>query len=325
MSFIMEVKERDRILSSLDEVQKNFIQQHLKRGKRTAFANHMARSKGLILPENSPSEELELLLDEWILEDFIDNGYVNPETPCECGKPLRYQYIVKHKGTGIVKRFGITHFEEHTGIPPNLVQEIINGFNFIDYEMDELLYKLDSNWQLTNEIPFIPEDYVFPTDIQEHITYNVPLLNRQIKRLKHYILAALEEKQLNRNEINLFPTDDFPFEFNAIQGKDNQVSIQDTLFDNDHLSPREIGQKDFPISLYENEIKIFLLKGISSARVICELLIKEKGAARERYITGKPKIYTAVCLHLDSLVKNGDIELLHTKYTEDRFYRIISK
>jgi len=316
MTVILTTKERDRILNSLDDTQADFLQLHLKRGKKTVFANYMARDKGLVFPEDVPSEEIEILLDEWILEDFIDNGFVNPETPCECGRPLRYQYIVKHKGTGTVRRFGITHFEEHTGIPPNLIKVIVNGFNFIDYELDELLYKIGTGWQLQDELPFIPDDYSFPKDMQQHVNANVPLLNRQVKRLKLAYIAALEEEQLLRRQIEV--------EVRSTQNNiidEEQAPWQETFFENQDLPVIEIGHKDFVIAEYRDVIKKYLDQGISSARVICELLIKEHRASRERYSTSKPKIYPSVCMHLETLVKQGNISLLSTKNTEDRYYK----
>ncbi len=315
MAVILTVKERDRVLSSLDDVQTNFLQLHLKRSKKTVFANHMARDKGLVFPEDVPSDEIEMLLDEWILEDYIDNGFVNPETPCECGRPLRYQYIVKHKGTGTVRRFGITHFEEHTGIPPNLIKSIVNGFNFIDYELDELLYKIDTGWQIQNELPFITEDYIFPSDIQLHVNAYIPLLNRQVKRLKLAYIAAKEEEQLLRRQIEV-----------EVRSKKNnivdeeQAPWQETFFENQELPAIDIGHKDFVIAEYRDVIMKYLDQGISSTRVLCELLIKEHGASRERYSTSKPKIYPSVCMHLETLVKQGNLSLLRIKNTEDRYY-----
>ena len=70
---------------------------------------------------------------------IFDNGFINPDTPCECGRPLRYQYIVEHKPTNEARRFGITHFEGHTGVSASIINEIKKGFNSIDYEQDELL------------------------------------------------------------------------------------------------------------------------------------------------------------------------------------------
>ncbi|MGM0806852.1 MAG: hypothetical protein ACQET8_19070 [Bacillota bacterium] len=69
MAVILTVKERDRILSSLDAVQANFLQLHLKRGKKTVFANHMARDKGIVLPE-----------DVNVTSQFIKHSSVCPKT-----------------------------------------------------------------------------------------------------------------------------------------------------------------------------------------------------------------------------------------------------
>ncbi|MGM0806839.1 MAG: hypothetical protein ACQET8_19000 [Bacillota bacterium] len=225
-----------------------------------------------------------MLLDEWILEDYIDNGFVNPETPCECGRPLRYQYIVKHKGTGTVRRFGITHFEEHTGIPPNLIKVIVNGFNFIDYELDELLYKIDTGWQLQNELPFIPEDHPFPKDMQLHVDANVPLLNKQVKRVKTCLFSCTGGETTTRRQMEV--------EVRSKQhnrGGEERVPWQEFFFENQELPAIDIGHKDFVIAGYKDVIMKYLDQGISSARVICELLIKEHGASRERYSTSKQK------------------------------------
>ena len=139
MKITLNKEEKDLILNSLTPEQKEFIQHHAKKGKKTAFANVLAKDKGIVIPDHVSPEEAELLLDEWILVDYIDNGFINPETPCECGRPLRYQYIVEHKPTNETRRFGITHFEEHTRVSALIINEIKKGFNSIDYEQDELL------------------------------------------------------------------------------------------------------------------------------------------------------------------------------------------
>jgi Protein of unknown function (DUF3895) len=321
MPLIMEVSERDRILETLNDVQRDFIKLHLKRGKKTVFANHMAKSKGMLLPEDATSDEIEILLDEWILEDYIDNRFVNPETPCECGKPLRYQYIVKHKGSGTIRRFGITHFEEHTGIPARLVQAITKGFSFIDYEMDELLYKIETNWQLHNEIPLIPEDYEFPYDIQEHLNADVPLLERQIKRLKRDVISKFEELKLERKQKERKQAIE-QYVLNPYKFTIDHDDYQESFFEDESLPSRDIGKKDFATSDYEKEIISYLRQNVNSARVICELLIKEKKAPRDRYITGKPKIYVSICEHLDYLVQQGIVCLANKKGKDDRTYKL---
>uniref|UniRef100_UPI003F49938A DUF3895 domain-containing protein n=1 Tax=Bacillus multifaciens TaxID=3068506 RepID=UPI003F49938A len=315
-------EEREGILSSVSSKQKEFIQEHVKRGKKTVFANIMAKDKGIVLSDHATNEELEMLLDEWILEDYIDNGFVNPETKCECGRPLRYQYIVKHKRTNELRRFGISHFEEHTSIPSAVVQNIKKGFYEIDYEMDELLYKIHNNWNLNKVIPNIPDGYIVPKDIEMYLEAEVPLLDRQIKRLKEQIREFLEKREKNQEQereeiesiVDFLPTDDNQFSFGLF---DEPIERMDRE-GNYRMGYNK--QYNYSLSLYhQNEVLDYLKKGVSSTRVICELLIKNNNADPKRYITGKPKIYASVCCYLDSLVQEGVLEI-EVKDITDRVY-----
>ncbi|MGR9635250.1 hypothetical protein ACU82A_30120 [Bacillus cereus] len=116
---------------------KNYLSEFLKRGKRTAFASVLAQQKG----DNS-QEDADHISIQWTLLDFIDAGTISDELKCECGRSLRYQYIVKNLSTGKVLKFGKSHFQEHTNIPADIVKEVINGMLQIDYELDEILIKL---------------------------------------------------------------------------------------------------------------------------------------------------------------------------------------
>ncbi|MEH7075144.1 hypothetical protein [Neobacillus drentensis] len=69
----LDVKESDELLNLLCLEQKEFIEFYVKRGKKTAFANVMAADKGIVLPDSATVEEMERLIDEWVLEDYIDN------------------------------------------------------------------------------------------------------------------------------------------------------------------------------------------------------------------------------------------------------------
>ena len=120
---ILDDTTSSNILAALTEKQKNFLEQHVKRGKKTAFANVMALDKGIVLPNHATDAEIQSILDEWVLIEYIDNGKSNANTPCECGRPLRYQYIVQHQTTKETRRFGITHFAEHTGLPAHMLNK----------------------------------------------------------------------------------------------------------------------------------------------------------------------------------------------------------
>jgi hypothetical protein len=332
MNITLTNDERESLLSLLTEQQKTFIQEHVKRGKKTVFANQMAMDKGIVLPESASIDEIEMLLDEWILEDYIDNGFKNPETPCECGRPLRYQYIVKHKSTNELRRFGIKHFEEHTGIPSELVNAIKKGFTSIDYEMDELLNKIEQKWTLEEALQNIPSELILPADISAHLENNVPLLDRQIKRLKSLINEILSQRELQREEeLNRLQETEIPSITESREtydsSKDNQFTFEFDLFD-ETTDPTPVNEKKGnPIPVTNNlpdSIKnkvLYYLETVSSVRIICELLIKYQIVANQRYITGKPRIYPRVCVYLEGLVSQNVIELEEINGTDDRKYK----
>ncbi|MBU9713862.1 DUF3895 domain-containing protein [Evansella tamaricis] len=324
MALILTKEERDEIVGSLSEEQRNFILNYVKRGKKTVFANELAKDKGIVLPSNISSEELEHLLDEWVLVDYIDNGFVNPETPCECGRPLRYQYIVKHKTTNEARCFGIKHFEEHTEIPAEIVARIKNGFQTIEYEMDELLVKIKSDWNLMQEIPFLPEDFSFSKDMDLHLKNKVPLLDRQIRRLRQQVLTFMNTGESQPHERKRPEINESLLERETESKVKEPVAIN--LFTEEEM-PAPKREKDVsPHALdpqYREAVQRYLKEGVTSARVITELLIKNNGAPRERYTTRKPKLYVAVCFYLDLLVSKAKAKHIGVLELEDRYYTYI--
>lgn len=317
MNVILNKDEREHLLSSLTEQQRTFLMDHVKRGKKTVFANEMARDKGIILPEKATSEEVEMLLEEWVLENYIDNGFVNPETPCECGRPLRYQYIVRHKSTNEIRCFGITHFEEHTGIPAELVLAIKKGFTNIDYELDEILQKCAQGWKLSDVIQE-PQEITLPPDIEQFILHDIPLLDRQIKRLKTLENEFLFKQELSSSNISEY---EFPSIEENEYAADSQTAFQFDLFEEPEKVVKEATPLvDFKLSLMYREAIMKYVETVSSARIITELLIKNEFAPKERYSTGKPKIYPQVCMYLDSLISQGILQLTNIDGKTDRTY-----
>lgn len=58
---------------------------------------------------------------------------------CECGLELRYQYVIKSKNNDEVKTLGVTHFEQHTGVPPAVANKVRSGLQRIDRWLDDIL------------------------------------------------------------------------------------------------------------------------------------------------------------------------------------------
>ncbi|NLP52038.1 hypothetical protein [Bacillus sp. RO1] len=193
MKKVLSQKERDELLGSVTDSQREYLLKFLKRGKKTLFSNLIANWKASSVED----EEVEVAAASWELIDYIDAGpnWHNDSLYCACGRQLRRQYKVSNTLTGEVKAFGIQHFQEHTQIEPELVRDIIKGFERIDYELDEVLLKMVDGWTLEAEwLPDIPMDFVFPTDIAEHLNQGIPLLERQVERLRLEIRQHLKER-----------------------------------------------------------------------------------------------------------------------------------
>ena len=60
-----------------------------------------------------------------------------------------------------------------------------------------------------------------------------------------------------------------------------------------------------------------------STRDLCEILIEQYNAPKERFTTDQPKIYPQVCRILDTLVQNRHIESVETVDQSDKIYKKI--
>lgn len=309
MALSLDKEQKDIILSTLTTEQRSFLNDHVKRGKKTVFANEMAKDKGIVLPDSASSDEIEMLLEEWVLEDCIDNGFVNPLTPCQCGRPLRYQYVVKHKTSNEFRTFGIKHFEEHSGLPSKIVKEILKGFNKIDYELDDLLQKINTGWSLESDNIHLPDGFMLPKDFEAALNLGIPLLDRQINRLTRDIFQYRNEQEISGPVIQIAETSQQKYVKNEVPESENLFL---DLWGNEEPIIQKGSIEDMAYEL--------LKSGISSVRIICELLIKKHNAPPERFLTGKPKFYPYVCLHFEAFVKQGILRVEANKDMQDRQY-----
>lgn len=314
----LDLEDRDRIMGSLSDEQQDYLHNFLKRGKRTAFASVLARLKGDGLEENA-----EHISTQWMFIEYIDAGKVSNEHLCECGRPLRYQYIVKNLVTNKILKFGKDHFERHTGLPSSIVKAVLKGMYKIDCELDEILNKISSGWSLFEDlgVSSIPDDLIMPIDIREHLELELPLLDRQVMRLKGDL------RSYNSLEKNIVEENDF-VDFEINEGKEEgQASLfdEDIVFgfnlDDDNVQTvRSQPVKVKPVSIEKNisyqflsfveqEFILQFIQNVNSisVRQLCEFMIKEVGSLDKRYLTGKPHIYVHVCSYLDFLVTQGKL------------------
>lgn len=185
MKYGMTLEQRDSIMGKLSEEQRHFIHHELVRGRRTLFARQLARKKCQFIPEDAQFEDIESFIEEWDYIGFTDSGEVSPHTKCECGRSLRYQHQVLHLPTNTIRYFGIEHLQLHTGIDAKAISDIMKGFDVLDGEMNEMLCKYRDGWQLDQHLFLpLPAELEVPPDIQAHLDAKLPLLDRQLARLR---------------------------------------------------------------------------------------------------------------------------------------------
>jgi hypothetical protein len=317
MNYYFETHERTAILDNLTEDQRSFLLDQMKRGKRTLFSNELARSKGTY---RGSEQELDREIQEWEFIELLDGGLGNRPYRCECGMPLRYQYIVKNTETGEIKKFGKDHFEFHTGIPASVVKDIIKGFTQIDFELDEILYKVVHGWDsviLTMAKEF---EINLPQEIQDHIILKLPLLDRQISRLSRMVYKEKEELNKKRHLQQLEE---------MRRSRQTTVKIK-TIAPAVHTIPRANPKKISVIpnlrsplgdEVYQYIIQLIETAGTISVLEVCEEMNGISHDFKGYYDSGKPKAFGYVAMVLDQLVDQGACRL-DSKSFEDRWYSV---
>ncbi|MCG1023466.1 DUF3895 domain-containing protein [Sutcliffiella horikoshii] len=333
--------ERDSLLDTLSEPQKEFIVHFMKRGKRTQFSNLIAKWKA----ESKYEEGAEETASIWELIDYIDAGpdWSAAGLQCECGRKLRRQYIVSNTITGVTHKFGRDHFQDHTNISPELAKSIIKGFDKIDFEMDEILIKIMDGWSLENEwLSSIPEDMVFPKDIAEHLGHDIPLLERQVNRLRYEIRKYLKEcedneqakrfkEQKRLKDLKRVPTENILKEVsqeNLYKHSEKEQTEQPLPIPNRNMKSVDFNKMRLSLpKKHQDAVREIINKWPSdniSTLSICWELIKNHGANSEMYATNKkPKIYMDVQLMMNRLVEEGVLELT-SKSLDNCSYSILS-
>ncbi|GAB6507097.1 DUF3895 domain-containing protein [Bacillus wiedmannii] len=310
--------ERDIIFNGLSDEQQEYLRTFLKRGKQASFSSVLARLKG-----GESEDDAEHISTQWILIDYIDAGEVSHDYLCECGRPLRYQYVVKNLVTDKILKFGKNHFEEHTGLSSEIVSAVIKGMHKIDKELDEILSKISSEWSLiaSLDVDFIPDDLVVPSDIQEHFDLGLPLLDRQIVRLKEEI--RIHNSSMKKNQFELDNVD-------LLEVEEEQFSLFDEeIDDNSQVQSYRVEPVSDDknvlyrcLSFVEQEFILTFIEKFNSisTRQLCEFMIKEIASSDKRYATGKPHIYVYVCSYLDFLVSKGKLNYVENMDYMDRVY-----
>lgn len=172
----------DLIHNSLSLDQKDVLDNIVQRSRRTIWLNHMAKMKGIALSDQELTDASTDLLSllEWDFIEFQDAGFISSDNRCECGRPLRYRYVVLNNVTNTVYKLGKEHLQQFTGLDPKLVEAVSKGILYIDLERTELLKKCSD---LVKYDYIIPPNTNLPLEITELLRVKLPLLDRHVRYL----------------------------------------------------------------------------------------------------------------------------------------------
>ena len=282
MKVYLEKAVRDELFQGLSDEQKEYLTYELKRSKKTYYANFIAKLTANDRFQNKDEETIVEEIASWELIDYIDAGAVTKKLKCECGKSLRYQYIVQNKASGEIRKFGITHFQEHTGFPPHVAKEIVKGLQEIDFELDEILIRRRDGWKFPlskEEIELLPEE------LKKHIGMKLPFTVSQEKTANKLLKKW-------RKESELFQKEQEKAAFSEAIADIELPDVQTTL---------SADVQRAVLYYYEQN-------GSAGLSSVCDWLIEKKIASNERFHSGKAKIYPHIALFLDQLTDKGQFK-----------------
>lgn len=204
----ISLDEREQLLSLVTTEQREFLENEVKRGRRTIFKKAMRDEKiSAIKSIDITLEEDEMNVVDWMITDFIDFGLGNLGGQCACGRRLHYQFTVEHQKSGKKIQYGKDHLRTFLNIDVKDIDGVINELDIVDYELGQLLWKIKHDDYGHDHYKKVPDKTVVSKMILKHIEVNIPLLDRQINRLKKYyerqMEAILEEKRKIQREIKL--------------------------------------------------------------------------------------------------------------------------
>jgi len=240
----------DQWMMLLSEEQREFLKRSVGQSKKSKWLEVLAKKKGVTVSEDISTEELEEIIDDWVLVEILDSGFGNRDYRCICGKPLRYQYVVVNKKKGEKVGLGETCFEHHTSLSSEVVKDIIKEFHQIDLERDEILHKVATKQTFDIE-PFLEVDTI-PAIILEQALMGLPLTDKQVTYLKQLQYTYDRQQRLGKALGNLRPQARTFFE----QLPNNQKNeLLEKMIQHDYV-------REFPKGFEDDEINMFLSHGL---------------------------------------------------------------
>lgn len=307
-------EERTELLSLVTEEQKDFLLNTLKRGRETIFGNFMLSEKVQAIQS---ADEIEISDDEqdvvdWKIIEYVDHGLRNRLGKCACGRTLRYEFTVSHSKTKKTITYGKHHLADFLNLNVSDIDDVLTELNTIDYELDEMLLKIkedDYGYELLNELP---EKAELPTDIQEHVKFQVPLLDRQIRRLSKILDHIAKEDWLNI--VKEQSKKEQQLQSEAYKKAKQLIEERFEREEKEKQTEQQKVAEDVRYQLRQDsslgEIALcFVQNGISSAVEISHIIRNNFNVDKRMSMSVKnrPYIYTDVVLELMKYVHRGDL------------------
>jgi len=319
----LDERLRDEILTQLSQEQRDFIDNHMRRGKRTQWLNTMAEIKGVSISPDDTFEEICKKVGGWVLTSYEDRG--TRDMKCECGRSIRHVYYVTNMELQEDLILGSTCIQLYTKLDANTIALLKRGMERIDLERDEILRKIESGWRL----PFhVPDNIEIPLDIQDHLVLNVPLLDRQVARLQMFINNYLHEKAHKDSRFKKDLDPDYPgdlFSFTEAAATSSTSKEPEPIVTPSPRSYQPIGTKIPSAWVIAIEDHLTQYRRQSKAMVtaleVAEHIARMFGLEGNRYPTGKPRSYFLVARFMDELAATGHLELINAS-VDNRHYSL---
>lgn len=179
---VFDKKKKAQKLASLPKKRRQFIQEQHKYQLRSYFLNN-----NYSLATNW--EFIALKVDPYYMQ-----GNKSHNLKCDCGRSLKYQYIIQSVKTGKRLKLGISHFKDHLNITDELANEIKRNISKVDLAINELLWLETSG-------------YKFPSDLWDRYLYAIYLNQEREKPVKINSKLAYRIKLFEQMNMPIFIND----------------------------------------------------------------------------------------------------------------------
>ena len=208
MVVVLSEKDRKEIFNELTSEQIRVIRKYvLDATKSELLTKHFMRGINW--------ELVDLGYDPLFKKKLSKRKY-NPTLYCSaCGKPLKYQYVIRSLQTGYIESLGETCLNQRTGISLNIAKEVHESKRVINVFQDEILLLVHIGKvfpiKMYKKVHDINGDVGWSTTFRNRILEfkraNLPLFHKDYSKLEIDWDNVKKEIELEEKEKNLYSTE----------------------------------------------------------------------------------------------------------------------